>query len=74
MTGGKNPVSIAVPIRTRYINVTLEKWIESTESKGQKMQVTNMGSGMDTRAFWLDALNKVERYVEVDVANINTWK
>ena len=29
---------------------------------------------MDTRAFWLDCLQKVERYVEVDVETIQTYK
>jgi len=38
------------------------------------MQVTNLGCGVDTRPFWLDCLKKVERYVEVDVETINTFK
>ena len=38
------------------------------------MQVTNMGAGVDTRAYWLDSLAKIERYVEVDVDSINSYK
>ena len=38
------------------------------------MQVTNLGAGVDTRAFWLESLRKVERYVEVDVETVNTFK
>lgn len=33
-----------------------------------------MGAGVDTRAFWVECLKKAERYVEVDVEAINTFK
>ena len=52
--------------RTRLINDKLEAWINKTEEKGVKMQVANLGAGVDTRAFWLESLKRVERYIEVD--------
>ena len=55
------------PARTKLINDHLEKWINETASGTTKVQVTNLGAGVDTRAFWLEPLSKVERYVEVDV-------
>ena len=66
--------TVAAAVRTRAINDAMGKWIEDTEAKGQKMQVTNMGCGVDTRPFWVDSLKKVERYVEVDVEKINTFR
>ena len=65
---------IFTPCRTKLINDNLDKWVEATAAGGQKMQVTNMGAGVDTRAFWLDSLAKVERYVEVDVESMQTYK
>ena len=38
------------------------------------MQVTNLGCGVDTRPFWVESLKNVERYVEVDVEAINSFK
>ena len=60
--------------RTKLINDHIDKFVATTESAGSKMQVTNLGCGVDTRAFWLDSLQKVERYVEVDVESMNTFK
>ena len=65
---------ISTPCRTKLINDNLDKWVEATAASGQKMQVTNLGAGVDTRAFWLDSLAKVERYVEVDVESMQTYK
>ena len=60
--------------RTKLINDHIDKWVATTEAAGSKMQVTNLGCGVDTRAYWLDSLQKVERYVEVDVESINNFK
>ena len=54
--------------RTKLINDHLDKWITETQATGTKMQITNLGAGCDTRAFWFDSLSNVERYVEVDDA------
>ena len=63
---------IWTPVRTKYINDTIADWI--TAKQGAKVQVTNLGAGVDTRAFWLDCLKSSEKYVEVDVESINTFK
>ena len=60
--------------RTKLINDHIDKWVAQREEAGTKMQVTNLGCGVDTRAFWLDSLAKAERYVEVDVESINNFK
>ena len=36
--------------RTKYINDTIENWMNKTEGKKQFL---NLGCGMDTRAYWL---------------------
>jgi O-methyltransferase involved in polyketide biosynthesis len=59
-------------VRTKFINDTITDWVNANE--GKKVQVTNMGCGVDTRAFWLDSLKNAERYVEVDVKSINSFK
>ena len=41
---------------------------------GKKCQVASLGAGMDTRAFFVESCKKVERYVEVDVKELNDWK
>lgn len=59
-------------VRTKYINDTIADWL--TAKQGAKAQVTNLGAGVDTRAFWLDCLKSSEKYVEVDVESINDFK
>mmetsp|Transcript_20340 Transcript_20340/g.25145 ORF Transcript_20340/g.25145 Transcript_20340/m.25145 type:complete len:311 (+) Transcript_20340:211-1143(+) len=68
-------------VRTKFINDTIAAWIDSLfpeeinggETTGAA-QVTNLGAGVDTRAFWLECLTRCERYVEIDVASINGFK
>ena len=43
-------------------------------SETTKVQVTNLGAGVDTRAFWFEPLAKAERYVEVDVESLQKYK
>jgi O-methyltransferase involved in polyketide biosynthesis len=50
--------------RTKLINDTIAQWIY--ENSGKEVQITNMGAGVDTRAYWLDCLKNAARYVEVD--------
>ena len=60
--------------RTKLINDELERWITTMKAGGTKVQVTNLGCGQDTRAFWVDVLANAERYVEVDDLVVNTAK
>ena len=53
-------IAILVATRTKCINDHLDKWITSMEANGEKMQVTNLGCGVDTRPFWVESLKKVE--------------
>ena len=41
------------PARTMLINDHLDKWVNATAEKGQKMQVACLGCGVDTRAYWV---------------------
>lgn len=59
--------------RTKLINDELERWIDQ-KAGSDKLQVVNLGAGVDTRAFWVDALKKVESYVEVDTEAVNNFK
>ena len=66
-------------IRTKYINDVVGEWVKKEEEKegGEGWQVTNLGAGVDTRAFWLECLGgskKKGKYVEVDVESINGFK
>ena len=48
---------------------------ESASSKPDAIkQVVNLGAGVDTRAFWDEALRKCALYVEVDTAEVNEHK
>lgn len=58
--------------RTRFVNDTITEWL--IENSGQKVQITNLGAGVDSRAFWLDSLRQADKYVEVDVESINSFK
>ena len=59
-------------VRTKYINDTISRWLQ--QHSRRSCQVTNLGCGVDTRAFWLDCLSHCSRYVEVDVVSINDFK
>eukprot|EP00127_Corallochytrium_limacisporum_P002059 Clim_evm47s99 gene=Clim_evmTU47s99 len=63
-------------VRTKFINDTIQSWIakEMTRCEGNQLQVTNLGCGMDTRVFWLDALKECSKYIEVDVESVNAFK
>lgn len=57
--------------RTMFISDRVYKWIEKTEGK---KQVLNMGSGVDTRAYWDQSLKGVSMYIEVDTKSVNDYK
>ena len=60
--------------RTHLINQHMTAWVTKMVEKGQKVQIASLGAGMDTRAYWVEGLKQVERYVEVDVKEMNDLK
>ena len=60
--------------RTKLINDHLNSWVTKMATEGKKCQVACLGAGMDTRAFFMESLAKVEKYTEVDVQSINDFK
>lgn len=60
--------------RTKFINDKYAAWIEKMKSH-EKLQILNLGAGVDTRAFWDQGLyNKAITYLEVDAAEVNDAK
>ena len=60
--------------RTKLINDHLTSWVTKMAAEGKKCQVACLGAGMDTRAFFMECLAKVQKYTEVDVQSINDFK
>ena len=60
--------------RTKLVNDHLTAWVTKMAVEGKKCQVACLGAGMDTRAFFIESLAKVEKYTEVDVKSINDFK
>ena len=60
--------------RTKLVNDHLTTWVTKMAGEGKKCQVACLGAGMDTRAFFIESLTKVEKYIEVDVKSINDYK
>mmetsp|Transcript_57587 Transcript_57587/g.128426 ORF Transcript_57587/g.128426 Transcript_57587/m.128426 type:complete len:316 (+) Transcript_57587:71-1018(+) len=60
--------------RTCLINDHLTLWLEGHTDTERLKQVVNLGAGLDTRAFWLEALKNADLYVEVDMKPLCDWK
>lgn len=55
-----------------FISEHVAKWVE--ETKGQNKFVLNLGSGVDTRAFWDQSLKGVSKYIELDTQSVNDYR
>lgn len=74
--------------RTKLINDHVEGWLNNTNNnKDEKegpndtnnnnatpKQVLNLGSGLDTRAYWLDCLKTASCYWEIDQPSVHTHR
>ena len=61
--------------RTKLISDHVKAYLEDLKTKGQQSrQVFNMGSGLDTRAFWDDGMKECTLYVECDAKEVNDFK
>eukprot|EP00587_Corethron_hystrix_P009126 CAMPEP_0113302336 /NCGR_PEP_ID=MMETSP0010_2-20120614/3186_1 /TAXON_ID=216773 ORGANISM="Corethron hystrix, Strain 308" /NCGR_SAMPLE_ID=MMETSP0010_2 /ASSEMBLY_ACC=CAM_ASM_000155 /LENGTH=296 /DNA_ID=CAMNT_0000156099 /DNA_START=16 /DNA_END=906 /DNA_ORIENTATION=- /assembly_acc=CAM_ASM_000155 len=62
--------------RTKLISDSIAEWSGSNSLKSAEasLQVLNLGSGYDTRAFWDASLKDVDLYIEVDEAKVNDPK
>mmetsp|Transcript_28464 Transcript_28464/g.59424 ORF Transcript_28464/g.59424 Transcript_28464/m.59424 type:complete len:328 (+) Transcript_28464:1-984(+) len=56
--------------RTKLVNNQIDVWLSAVEAG----QVLNLGSGLDTRPYWLGCLEKAKSYWEIDTASVMTHK
>eukprot|EP00039_Didymoeca_costata_P002440 m.60239 g.60239 ORF g.60239 m.60239 type:complete len:318 (-) comp11305_c2_seq2:78-1031(-) len=60
--------------RTRLISDSIRSHLTELKRSGFECQVLNLGSGLDTRAFWDDSLKGTSAYIECDEKAVNDYK